>query len=338
LIYLTVIVKIILIIKLGDEMLDLDRINSVLDYGTNSSIALTETIVAQPATLKKVLEFVEKTIKGLDYYEGSTHCPELVNGMKSVMSFIGFYDLYKGLIFWVNPFSSKQVDQKRLQESLLDSLKDEQVAGKPVSQDFIDRLVATVVKSKCFTKKEFKEAIKTALTNSISKEKAEDISRNVQVYSKPREVVNVSTAFCTTILNVKSCIGSFDRFQLIDSAQLSAQMGKNMPVLLFVMKGAAQAASNGLILIGFYKLACAVQELIRAQNVINSAYSATDEEEVKNEAHLLKTKALWEIASGVTFLASSTISLAFVVSTPALLILGLVANGTAILKIFAKPV
>ena len=315
-------------------MLVLERVNNIIDYSVNAGSSIAETVATQPGTLGTTLELATKVIKTVDYYHDHTHCPELVEGMKDVLSFISFYSLYRNIIFLINPFNVKNIDRKVVDTSLLNLIKKESKPGqKLIELETVKVLIDSLLKNNYRTKNEFKKDLTASLQKSFSSEKADRIVQNLTVAITPRPFSSIAKALCAATLNLKSAAGSLEHFKILDLAHLSAKIGSKAPIFLIIIKGALDVAGKTLIVFGVIGIAQAVHALIKAQKIINS--QASTEEKMK--AYINRKKALWDIASGTTLLVSMTVPMVFVVSTPVVLILGIVANGTSLVKVFAKP-
>jgi hypothetical protein len=325
----------------------LDSIKFAVDFSAQTSFAVVQKIVCKPGNVKKTLEVAEKAIKGLDYYHGHAHYPSFIVGVKHSISFIGFYDLFKNVQFWVNPFNVKNIDQKKLKETLLSSLKDSIEPGQEIKtpqnglkaqaedlgSEYVDTLVKKVLNDPSLSSnKDIVEGIKKELMDYLPDPQVQEIVSKMKIQLNVRAYSVFGMAFCSTVFNIDGARSTCDKLNIADSAKLAAMIGTKAPIFLVIFKAIYQTASKGFIILGVSGLVFSLNDIYKAQKTIHSFASEME----KKKAYKSRKEALWNIASGTTSLASSVIPMVLMVSTPTVIVLGLASSGTGLLKILAN--
>lgn len=340
-------------------------LKTAVDFSVQASLSAAQTsystlqkIVAKPGNIKKTLEIAEKAVKGLDYYHGHNHYPQILNGMSQSISVMGFYDLYKNYRFWINPFDVKNIDKKLLKETLLTSLKQtlQPTPGaetpstatetplidfNPIVEQILDKVLND---PKLSSTKEIVAGIKQELlaVEGLTEQQVQAILSKVKVQFNQRIYSTFAMAYCETVYNFKGAVSTCDqicdqlisRFNIIGAvkfASLAETIGTKVPVFLVIIKAATETASKGYILLGVGGFAYALHKLVKVQKMINSE----SDDAKKSEAYKTRKEILWKMAVGTAALASA-VAPVFTVSPPILITLGFISTGTGFVKILAN--
>ncbi len=99
-------------------------ISSFINHKVDDLNKFVDKVARSPGISKKVLQVTTKTFKTYDLYTLKSHFPEFYASAKGVVEFVELYNFFGEVIYWINPFTNRSLDQQKLIQSLDKFLSD----------------------------------------------------------------------------------------------------------------------------------------------------------------------------------------------------------------------
>ncbi|WP_068467019.1 hypothetical protein [Candidatus Protochlamydia phocaeensis] len=322
----------------------ISSINSMVDQSTNVAFQIASKTISNPSAGKKALQLASKGIALLDYAYNKTHCPELVRSMKGGIELIEFYGLFKTVVYWINPLTKANIDEKRLRASLNAALKTHlSTVTEDRRQTIATNVFNDVLKGSenYLNESDVRKAFQKSLRNHwCTAGQAEQIANQLKVTQKPRPTLQVLSAVCFTITDTAGAImtlkkwGVISESMLAEAGKIAAQIGGQTRVFAFVAQFGVEQVLGVVVCAGqVFSLGDAAYRLVQAQLDINRGGT----EDALKKARLVRTRAIWDLVTTGLDLTATAVPLLVVVNPPVVIGLSLVAKGTGLVAIFLKP-
>lgn len=313
-----------------------DKICRSVNYGMTCIDHTIKEIITDPGGVKKVLQLATKIFKAIDlYYDTNLSDREFSHAMKGTLDLIGFYGSYKDLIYWMNLFSKKNLDQRALESSINSALCAPYKDNNAAQQELARRVFQKVMENETFhSKGDVLEAIeKSLIEEGYAKNQAKIIAGFVKVQQKKRSSVELVYTACFTVTNLGGNLLNLQKMQILDLTRFASTIGNQSPIFMFVVRIGSDMvlgtiATAGLVLV--------LGESANKVRIHGWEYYHADTEEKREEAYKELRKGLIHLAATSTDLAATALPLIFVMNPTTILAFALVSKGTGLICFLIK--
>ncbi len=314
----------------------IDSINRSINYSIAQIDHHIKKTANSPSATKKAFQIVLNAMALMDLKTvGKIQNREITIILRGTVELINLYASYKDIIFWVYPFSKDTLDQKRLKKSLRQELQSE--TGKenhPKTKELVQKILSEAMEGNFYSREELLEKLTIALEkNGFSHEKAEKIASHLILEQKSRSIAELFYNACFGIANLDGNIFSLKKWNLADLSAIAATLGKQSPILMFVLNLGADVSINSLVIGGYVVLVgeASAKTVIHAQTY----FSTKDQFEREKAFHDLRL-ALLDLASGTADLVAIAAPLAFTLNPTTVITLALISKGTGLFCFLVK--
>ena len=180
--------------------------------------------------------------------------------------------------------------------------------------------------------------MRNALVQSLTKNgykpsAAEEIAGNIEIRQKARPLTLLFSKVCLTTVDFAGNVLTLQKWGLADLSHLTAKIGSQSRVFLFVIDLGAETAlgtiASAALIVTFSE--AAYRAVLHAFKMYRSS-DPTRREEAYQELQ----KALLDMLSNGTDLAYTAAPLLFTLNPPAVVALAIVAKGTALICILVE--
>lgn len=310
-------------------------ISSTVNYSTIMASQTLTQIATQPSAVEKALHIATKIFAAMDFYRlGAIQDRKVTDAMQGFIELIEFYNSFRDIMFWVNPFSKETLDD----EVLLKSLTSEMCAQNGKLKK--PKTIATKVFQEVMNERAFYSAdeVRAAVISQLVHEKydpqaAKSIADHLIIKQKGRPISLVFSMVGFTSIDLMSNILTLKKWGLIDLSHLAAQIGKQSRVFAFVIEFSVETV------IGTIASAALVVPFGEAcYGTITQGYTlyVSRDPKIKQAAKKEFRSALLDLVSNGTDLAEAAAPLFFTLNPPVQLALALVAKSTGLICIIIK--
>lgn len=300
-----------------------------------------EKVYTDPSTGKKALQLSTKLLSAYDLYTGNEYAPDLRHNMKGTIELIEFYGSFKNIMFWINPFSKKSMDQDLLTKSLEAALLAQPIlqnGGTEISQGLAKIILTEVMQQENYSNtEEVRAAIEDALQEySFNEGEAVRIARTVQIQNKSRSFVAVLSTACFTIVDLTGNALTLQRWGIVNLSHLTAELGNRAPIFALITKIGAERVM-GILAVGGLTLLFGDAALRSGKafyyvivNRPNGMNRLPKKEEERKKAVQEMKAALFEMATVGVQLGAAAVPLFFTLNPATALGLGIFAKSTGL--------
>lgn len=301
-----------------------------------------EKVYTDPSTGKKALQLGTKLLSAYELYTGNAYAPDLRNNMKGTIELIEFYGSFKNIMFWINPFSKKSMDQDLLTKSLEAALLAQPIlqnGGEDISQGIAKIILTEVLQQENYSNtEEVRAAIEDTLQEySFNEAEAIRIARAVQIQNKSRSFVAVISTACFTIVELAGNALTLQKWGIVNLSVLTAELGNRVPIFVLITKIGAERvmgilAVGGLtILFGDAALRSGKAFYYVVVNKPSGINMPPNKEEERKKAIQEMKSALFEMTTVGVQLGVAAAPLLFTLNPATALGLGIFAKGTGLI-------
>lgn len=317
-----------------------------VNYVTTTVIKKIGEVATNPSAVKKVLQITTKSVAAFDlmthedgFQGGGSFGGPATEAMKGTIQVIGFYSIYKDLVFWINPFSKETLDRKALLQSFSTAMANsagnsaaEVSQRAAVVQGVFDEVMRT---DAFYSRDEVREALRNKLLDRhIEIVKVDEIVQGITIKQKERPLALIVASIFFTIVDVLDNAVTLDKWGILSLSKIAAELGK-FPVLGFVMKVGIDTA------IGIFASAALLvtfgNATYRAYKNAKKIYQNTDADPAKMEKAYKKFRAaIIDMVSNFTDLIATSVPLIFSRNPAVLIAFALISKGTGLVCILIK--
>ncbi len=309
-----------------------------------------EKIFTDPSISKKTLQFSGKLMTAYDLYTGKEHALILRNHMKGTVNILEFYGSFKNVVFWMNPFSKKSMDQellaKTLEIALLAHPYFQDQEGKELGQKVAKAVVIEVMDQKDFVdQQEVRDIIIESLQQyRFDEVDAARIAAAVKIQNQSRSPIELLSMVCFTIGDLADNILTLQKWGMVELSSLAAEMGQRSPILTIVIKVGAERvigilAVSGLTLLfsdATFRAGKAFYYVIVNRPKGINVPPDKDQEENRSKAVQELKGALFDMAKIGIDLGATAVPLFFTLNPAVALGLGIFSKGTGLICALAR--
>lgn len=320
-----------------------DSISRPINYGITAVDHTVKKIVTNPSAVKKVLQTIGLIFTGVELYRGvEPQKRDITDATKGAIEILGVYTLYRYFIYWINPFSKENLDQKTLQKTIKIAMnRFHESADSPrlailnkKKQENVALLFSKVMeKNALYFKGDVIAVLKEELKGiGYTPSEAGKIVERVTVQKKSRPIVQTIYMIFFTFVDSLTPLKTVMKWSRVDLSRIAASIGSTR-IGAFALKLTAgpvlgAIASAALLLtVGESTYKLIIHALARSK--------ATNKGKRVQAAQEMRS-ALLSLFTGVTDLALAALPLLFALNPPVILALSLIAKGTGLIVILVK--
>lgn len=318
-------------ITLQSRLIDYRNTDSAVSRVYKKSLKVVDLFL-----INKVFLLIVKTYALIDTLrDGEVLKRGICDVLENASDLINFYQTYKNIVFWINPLSISNLDEKALLISLKKSLDNEDKLGLLKTKVIAKQIMNAVQISEFQNLKDLRKVIKSELeTNFLFNTKnVDELVDNLKIQKKSRSLITLISRICFTFTNTVSVGMTLKRWNIIDLSIISCRIGNQSRVFTFVLRLGPKivlgtVASFGLVL---------VLGQTTYQIVIHSIAYHHSKSTLKGKIALDSLKSdLMDFATYGTELASIALPLLVAINPPAVITLAIIAKATGIIVTFLK--